>query len=209
MISCSYLCKCCRPAKVSCQLLRNTTDLRHLIEFFNYCSIIWLRKPFKGIQKCFWVGQILCLLQKLIRILENTSPKLYVISTVTQMQSTATWTTTGKLHPGTSYDGSQVEKRYSPTLSLTLALAGGRRSMPCTWKESRYPLYRRLARPELDPQTIQPINHKWLPWKYLCLLFTTKHNLPHPTQGSGHNWRYSVIIKEIPQKVTRNSPWDL
>jgi len=79
-----------------------------------------------------------------------------VHSTVKQLQSTPTLITIGKLHPGATYEGPQVEKRYSPTLSLTLALDVGGWSMPYTGKEIWYPPYRRLAGLELDPRTIQP-----------------------------------------------------
>jgi len=124
------------------------------------------------------------------------------------------------LHPGTSYESPQVEKRYSPTLSLALALDGGGWSKPCNRKRPGTHctggwLGRNLIHRPSSPKQVAtlnklpwPINHKWFPWKNLCLLLITKHNLPYSTQRSGHNRRYSVITKESPQKVTRNSPWD-
>ena len=69
----------------------------------------------------------------------------------------------------TGHEGPEGEQRYSPTLSLTLALARDECSMPPG--KIRYQLYRRLhgpqgrsgqARkilppPEFDPRTVQPV----------------------------------------------------
>jgi hypothetical protein len=81
-----------------------------------------------------------------------------------------------KFHPGTGHEGPGGEQRYSSTLSLPLELDGGGWSTPCPgrftlWKETRYPLYRRLGgsqgqpggvqkispRPGFDPLAVQPV----------------------------------------------------
>jgi hypothetical protein len=59
----------------------------------------------------------------------------------------------GKVLPRTGHEGPEGEYRYSSTLSLTLALDGGVCSTPrpgrfTPWKETRYPLYRRLGGPQ-------------------------------------------------------------
>jgi hypothetical protein len=133
-----------------------------------------------------------------------------VHSTVTQAHGTPTWITIGKVHLRNSYEGPQVEKWYSHTLPLTMTLDGGGWSMPFSGKETHstgsWLGWNLIHRPSSPLQVAilttlpWPINHNWFPWEYLSLLLTTKHNLPHPTQGSGHNSRYSVIIKEIQQK---------
>ena len=59
---------------------------------------------------------------------------------------------TGKVHPRTRHEGSEGEKRYSSTLSLTSALdgVGGQRYSPAALLpgKTRYPLYRRLGGPQ-------------------------------------------------------------
>jgi hypothetical protein len=54
-----------------------------------------------------------------------------------------------KVHPRTSHEGPKREKRYSPTLSLTLVLDGGAWSMRRPGRfiagKTGYPLYRRLS----------------------------------------------------------------
>jgi hypothetical protein len=86
----------------------------------------------------------------------------------------------GKIRPITSHEGPEEEKRYSSTLSLTSALAGGGRSTPrpgrlTPGKENRYPLYRRLGGPKgrtgrvrkispppgFDAGTIQPVARRY------------------------------------------------
>ena len=80
------------------------------------------------------------------------------------------------IHPRTSHVGLEVEQRYSSTLSLNLALDWGGWTTPhlgrfSPRKETRYPFYRRLGRPqgrsgrvrktsppsEFDPRTVQPV----------------------------------------------------
>jgi hypothetical protein len=56
----------------------------------------------------------------------------------------------GKVHPRTGHECPEGEYRYSSTLSLTPALDEGGWSTPrpgrfIPWKETRYPLYRRLG----------------------------------------------------------------
>ena len=81
-------------------------------------------------------------------------------------------------HPRTGHEGPEG-KRYSPTLSLTLALDVGVWSTPrlCrfTPEKFRYPLYRRLGGaqgrsggvrkisppPEFDPRTVQPVASRY------------------------------------------------
>ena len=59
----------------------------------------------------------------------------------------------GTVRPITGHEGPEGEKRYSSTLSLTLALDGGgwltsRPGHFTLGKETRYPLYRRLGGPQ-------------------------------------------------------------
>ena len=58
----------------------------------------------------------------------------------------------GKVHPKTGHEGLGRELRYSCTLSLTLVLDGGGWSKPRPAAlhpgKTRYPLYRRLGRPQ-------------------------------------------------------------
>ena len=58
----------------------------------------------------------------------------------------------GKVYPRTGHEGPEVEYRYSYTLSLTLELDGGLWSTPRPAAlppgKTRYPLYRRLDRPQ-------------------------------------------------------------
>jgi hypothetical protein len=57
-----------------------------------------------------------------------------------------------KVQPGTCHEGPEEEHRYSSTLSLTSALdgVGGQRHIPAALLPGkiRYPLYRRLGRPQ-------------------------------------------------------------
>jgi hypothetical protein len=80
----------------------------------------------------------------------------------------------GKAHPRTGHESPEVEK-YSSTLSLTSALDAGGWSTPRPVAlppgNTRYPLYRRLSRPQnrsgrmrktsptpgFDPRTVQPV----------------------------------------------------
>jgi hypothetical protein len=64
-----------------------------------------------------------------------------------------TQTGKGKVHPTAGHEGPEVEKRYNSNISLTSALEGGGWSTPrpgrfTPGKETRYPLYRRLGRPQ-------------------------------------------------------------
>jgi hypothetical protein len=89
----------------------------------------------------------------------------------------------GTTHLKTGHERSEGEKRYSSTLSLTLALDGGGRSTPrpgrlTPGKETRYPLYRRLGgpqgrsgrvwkispTPEFDPRIVQPVTRRYTDW---------------------------------------------
>ena len=82
----------------------------------------------------------------------------------------------GKFHSIIFHEGTEVEWRYSSTLSLTSALDGGGWSTPCLGRfipgeETRYPLYGRLGGPQdqsgrvwkispspgFDPRTVQPV----------------------------------------------------
>ena len=83
----------------------------------------------------------------------------------------------GTVHPGTGHEGPEGEYSYRSTLSLiTSGLNGGGWSTPrpgrfTPWKETWYPLYRRLGEPRgrsgrvlkislqpgFDPRTVQPI----------------------------------------------------
>ena len=82
----------------------------------------------------------------------------------------------GKVLPRTGHEGPEREQRCTSTLSLTLALDEGGWSTPrpgrfTPWKETRYPLYRRLGGPQgrsgrvlkispppgFDPRTVQPV----------------------------------------------------
>jgi hypothetical protein len=59
----------------------------------------------------------------------------------------------GKGHPITDHEVPEGEQMYSFTLPSTSALEGGRCSTPrpgrfTPWKETRYPLYRRLGGPQ-------------------------------------------------------------
>ena len=86
----------------------------------------------------------------------------------------------GKDHPRTGHEGPEGEYSYSCTLSLTSALDGGGWSTPrpgrfTPGKETRYPLYRRLGRPQgrsgrvrkisltpgFDPRTVQPVSSRY------------------------------------------------
>jgi hypothetical protein len=89
-------------------------------------------------------------------------------------------TVKGKVHPGTGHEDPEGEK-YSYTLSLTSALDGGGWSTPSPgrfipWKETRYPLYRKLDGPQgrsgrmrktspqpgFDPRTVQPVASRYI-----------------------------------------------
>ena len=80
-----------------------------------------------------------------------------------------------KVRPGRGHEGPEGEQIYSSTLSLTSALDGGglltsRPGRFTPWKDTRYPLYRRLDGPQgrsgqvrknspplgFDPRTVQP-----------------------------------------------------
>ena len=79
------------------------------------------------------------------------------------------------LHPRTGHEGPEGEQRYRSTLSLTSVLdgVGGQRLAPAALPpgKTRYPLYRRLGRPqgwsgrvrnispppEFNPRTVQPV----------------------------------------------------
>ena len=83
----------------------------------------------------------------------------------------------GKVHPKTGNDGPEVEKLYSSTLSLTLALiggwVGGKRQAPVALppRKNRYSLCRRLGGLQgdldgcgksrlpqrFDPRTVHPV----------------------------------------------------
>jgi hypothetical protein len=59
----------------------------------------------------------------------------------------------GEVHPRTGHKSPEGSKRYSSTLSLTLALDGGGWSIPCPGqftpsKEMQYPLYKSLGGPQ-------------------------------------------------------------
>ena len=85
----------------------------------------------------------------------------------------------GKVLPRTGHEGPQGEQRYSSTISLNSALdgAGGQRHTPASLppEQTRYPLYRKLGRPEVrsrrvrnisppqgfDPRTVQPVASRY------------------------------------------------
>jgi len=85
----------------------------------------------------------------------------------------------GKGHPRTGHEGPEGEYRYSSTLSLTSALdgVGGQRHAPAALPpgKTRYPLYRRLGRPQcwsgwvrkisplagFDPRIVQPVASRY------------------------------------------------
>jgi hypothetical protein len=61
----------------------------------------------------------------------------------------------GIIHPRTGHEDLEGEKRYSSTLSSTLALDGGGWSIPSPGhftprKDTQYPLYRRLVGPRVS-----------------------------------------------------------
>jgi len=67
-----------------------------------------------------------------------------------------------KVHPITSYEGPEVEYRYSSTLSLTSALegVGGQYHAPAALPpgKTRYPFYRRLGGPQDRSGQVQKIS---------------------------------------------------
>jgi hypothetical protein len=90
---------------------------------------------------------------------------------------------TGKVHPTTCHEIPEGENRYSSTLSLTSMLDGSGWLAPrpgrfTRWKETRYPLYRRLRAPQgwsgrarkssslagFDPRTIQHVAIRCSNW---------------------------------------------
>jgi len=96
----------------------------------------------------------------------------------------------GKVHPRTGHEGPEGEKRYSSTLYLTSALDGGGWSTPRSGrftpgKETRYPLYRKLGRPQgrsgrvrkmspppvFDPRTFQPVASSYIDYAMLHMHF--------------------------------------
>ena len=100
----------------------------------------------------------------------------------------------GKVLPRAGHEGPDGEQRYRSTLYLTLALDGGGWSTPrlgrfTPGKETRYPLYRRLGRPQgrsgrlrktspppgFDPQTVQLVASRYADYaisSYSTLLHT-------------------------------------
>ena len=88
----------------------------------------------------------------------------------------------GKVHHRTGHEDTEVEKRYSSTVSLTLALDGvvvkatARPLYP--WEKTRYPLYKSLGRPQglsgrvrkvspapgFDPRNVQPVASRYTDW---------------------------------------------
>jgi hypothetical protein len=86
---------------------------------------------------------------------------------------------TDKVLPRTGHAGPDGEKRYSCTLSLTLVIdgVGGQLHAPDSLPPgmTRYPLYRRLGRPQgrsgrvlkispppgFDPRTVQPVASRY------------------------------------------------
>ena len=88
-----------------------------------------------------------------------------------------------KGHPRTGHEGPEVEKRYSPTPSLTstqyaVGWSTPRPGLFAPRKETRCPLYRRLGRPQgrsgqvrktspqpgFDPRTFQPVASRYTDW---------------------------------------------
>ena len=71
----------------------------------------------------------------------------------------------GKFRPRTSHEGPEGEQRYSSTLSLTSALdgVGCQRYILATLPpgKTRYPLYRRLGRPQSPYGQVRRISPHW------------------------------------------------
>ena len=67
----------------------------------------------------------------------------------------------GNVHGRTGHEGTEVQKRYSSTLSLTSELdgVGGQRHAPAALPpgKTRYPLYRRLGGPHGRPGVVWKI----------------------------------------------------
>jgi hypothetical protein len=95
-----------------------------------------------------------------------------------------------KAHPRTGHEGPEREWRYNSTLSLTSSLDGGVWSTPrpgrfTPGKETRYPLYRRLGRPQgrsgrvrkispqtrFDPRTVQSVASRYTDWAIPAFFF--------------------------------------
>ena len=113
-----------------------------------------------------------------------------------------------KFHPGTRHEDPEEEQRYSSTLSLTSALDGGgwlkpRPSCFTPGKETRYPLYRRMAGPEKcrphrdsilgPPRPYLVATTTELSRSALCILVTGLNVIRVVTQRSHPHWTLTQV----------------
>jgi hypothetical protein len=114
-----------------------------------------------------------------------------------------------RIHPRRGHEGPEGEWRYSPTLSLTLALDEGRQSthapaalpLGMTW----YPSYRKLGGPQgwtgqvqkispplgFNPQTIQPVVSHYTDWAIRAHITKYIKNMI-PTPRKVYSYKYAI-----------------
>ena len=84
----------------------------------------------------------------------------------------------GKVHPKTSHEGPEWEKRYISTFSLTSALDGGGWSTPRPQGRSGQ-VRKNSPPPGFDPRTVQPIASLYIDWAIPDLFLKTYGILFH------------------------------